>query len=82
MQEDAYLLILFKSEESLERRYALKARGVDVAYIAERVSKLLDMPVENIRLEGRYKRFVKARSLPQRCINLSAKNVNLFLREP
>ena len=55
--------ILSKSEESLERRHELKARGVDIAYIAERVSKLLDMPVEDIWLEGRYKRLVKARSL-------------------
>ena len=30
--------ILFASEETLERRYALKARQVDVNYIAGRVS--------------------------------------------
>ncbi len=55
--------ILSEADETFERRYALKARGVDVKYIAERVSLLLGMPVEDVWLPGRYKRLVTARSL-------------------
>jgi hypothetical protein len=55
--------ILSKSEESFERGSAMKARGVDVNTIAERVAKILDMSVEDIWLEGKYKRLVTARSL-------------------
>jgi putative transposase len=36
--------ILSKAEESLERRYALKAGGVNMNYIAKRVATLLNIP--------------------------------------
>jgi REP-associated tyrosine transposase len=55
--------ILAQANESLERKYAFQASGVDIDYIAERVSKLMEMPVEDLWLEGRYKRLVTARSL-------------------
>jgi putative transposase len=55
--------ILSKANESFERKYALKALGVDMAFIAERVSTLLGIPVEDIWREGKYKRLVTARSL-------------------
>ncbi len=55
--------ILSEAEESLDRRYDLKARGVDLNYIAQRVSQLLNMPMEDIWLEGKYKRLVRARCL-------------------
>ena len=55
--------ILDQANETLERKYALKAGGMNVQRIAERVARLLDMPIEDIWLEGRYKRLVTARSL-------------------
>jgi len=55
--------ILSKTEESFERRYALKASGVDIHFIAERVSALLDISVEDIWREGKFKHLVRARSL-------------------
>lgn len=55
--------ILARADESLERRYALEARGVDEDYIAERVSKLLDIPLEALHLPGKSRRLVAARSL-------------------
>lgn len=54
---------LSENKEAFERWYALKARGVDVDLIAEKVSRLLDMPVEEVWLPGRYKYLVTARSL-------------------
>lgn len=55
--------ILSASDEAFERRYALKARGVDVNYIAERVSGLLGMTEKEVWLPGKYQRLVTARSL-------------------
>jgi len=55
--------ILLENKEAFERRYALRARGVDIDFIAENVSRLLDMPVEDVWLPGRYKHLVTARSL-------------------
>jgi putative transposase len=55
--------ILTQADETLERKYALKAGGVDIESIADRVAKLLNMPVEELWREGRYRRLVIARSL-------------------
>jgi REP element-mobilizing transposase RayT len=55
--------VLAQADEALENRYTLKAAGIDIDYIAQRVSHLLGMPVEEVWLEGRYQRLVKARSL-------------------
>jgi len=55
--------ILTQVNESIERKYALESSGVNIEYIAERVAKLLDMPVEDLWLAGRYQRLVAARSL-------------------
>jgi putative transposase len=55
--------ILARTGESFERRYALQAQGVDVDYITEKVSRLLDMPVEELKLPGKSRRLVAARSL-------------------
>lgn len=55
--------ILSEANEDLERKYALKTKGVDLEYIANMVAGLLEMPVEDIWLEGRYKHLVIARSL-------------------
>ena len=55
--------ILSRTEESLERRYALKAGGVDIDFIAKRVATLLDIPEDNVWREGKFKDIVRARSL-------------------
>jgi putative transposase len=55
--------ILAQADEALEKKYALKANGMDLQCIAERVAKLCDMPVESLWLEGRYRSLVYARSL-------------------
>ncbi|NOY69394.1 MAG: hypothetical protein GXP53_07885 [Deltaproteobacteria bacterium] len=55
--------ILTANDEAFERQYELKTRGVDVDFIAKRVSRLLDMPEADGWLPGRYKRLVAARSL-------------------
>ena len=55
--------ILSESNEALERRHALKARGVDINSIAKRVSGLLRMDEEEVWLPGKYERQVTARSL-------------------
>ncbi|MDA8141705.1 MAG: transposase [Desulfobacteraceae bacterium] len=55
--------ILAQANEALEKKYELKAAGIDIGYIAQRVAHLLDMPVEEVWLEGRYQKLVKARSL-------------------
>jgi len=55
--------ILSENNEAFERRYTLRARGVDINYIAGRVAMLLDMPVDEVWLPGRYERLVTARSL-------------------
>ena len=55
--------ILTKSEESFERRYALKAGGIDVEFVAKRVSALLNISEEDIWHEGKAKGLVRARSL-------------------
>lgn len=55
--------ILSKTNEALERKYVLEAKGVDLKYIAGKVAVLLQMPIEDIWLAGRYKQLVTARSL-------------------
>jgi putative transposase len=55
--------ILVQAEESLERRYALKASGFDIDFVAKRVSALLDIPEGDIWREGKMKTLVRARSL-------------------
>ncbi len=55
--------VLDKSLESFDKRYELKSRGVDVDFIAKRVSILLNIPEENIWCEGKMKEIVRARSL-------------------
>ncbi len=55
--------ILAKSEESFERRYALKASGIDIDFVARRVSTLLNIREGDIWREGKVKELVRARSL-------------------
>ena len=55
--------ILEYAGEALEKKYALRAEGMDLLRIAEKVAELCDMPVEALWREGRYRSLVKARSL-------------------
>jgi uncharacterized SAM-binding protein YcdF (DUF218 family) len=55
--------ILSRTEESFERFYALKAKGIDIDFVAKRVSTLLHIPAEDIWREGKVKVLVRARSL-------------------
>ena len=45
------------------RCYALKARGIDIDFVAKRVSALLNIPEEDIWREGKARELVRARSL-------------------
>jgi putative transposase len=49
--------------QAMERRYALRARGVDLAFIASRVSEVLGVKPEEVWAEGKHRRIVETRSL-------------------
>jgi putative transposase len=55
--------VLASAEEAMEKRYALRSRGVNLAYIASRVSRVLGVKPEEVWAEGKYRRIVEARSL-------------------
>jgi putative transposase len=55
--------VLKQNEETYERRNRLKSRGVDLDALAQRVSQLLDMPIEQVWSKGKYRHIVAARSL-------------------
>jgi len=55
--------ILAEHQEALERRYALKAEGMSVDKVAERVAQILDMPVARVWSPGKQRELVRARSL-------------------
>ena len=55
--------ILAEHKEALERRYALKAGGVSVDRVAERVAQIMDMPVARVWAPGKQRERVRARSL-------------------
>ncbi len=55
--------ILSEANEALDRKYALKAKGIDLEFIAAKVAGFLDMPVEQVWEKGRYQHLVNARSL-------------------
>jgi len=55
--------VLRRSEERLERKYQLKARGIDLESLAGRVAVLFGIEPEKIYAPGKYKQRVDARSL-------------------
>ena len=55
--------ILSKANEDLERKYELKSLGVDLDFIARKVAGLLEMSVDAVWQQGKYKHLVTARSL-------------------
>jgi len=55
--------VLAAAEEAMEKRYTLRARGVNLAFIASRVSRVLRVKPEEVWAKGKYRRIVEARSL-------------------
>lgn len=55
--------VLSSAEEAMERRYALRARGMDLDRVVSRVSEVLGVRPEEVWAEGKYRRIVEARSL-------------------
>ena len=51
------------ANEAMERKSALRAQGIDLDKIANRVAYLLDMDTAAVWASGRYRHIVKARSL-------------------
>ena len=55
--------ILAENQEALEHRYALRAEGITVMDVAERVARVMGIATEQVWLPGKYKQQVVARSL-------------------
>lgn len=55
--------ILSRAEDSFERRYSLRANGIDIDFIAERVANLFEILEEIVWQEGKSQHLVRARSL-------------------
>ena len=55
--------VLASAEEAMEKRYALRARGFDLARIASRVAEVMGVRPEEVWAEGKYRPIVEARSL-------------------
>jgi REP-associated tyrosine transposase len=55
--------VLASAEEAMEKRYALRSHGVNLAFIASRVSQVLGVKPEEVWAVGKYRRIVEARSL-------------------
>ncbi len=55
--------VLRTANENLQRRYQLKAMGLDLDKVAQRVATLMRMPVEEVWIAGKHRKTVAARSL-------------------
>ena len=55
--------VLASAEEGMEKRYALRTRGIDLEGVSLRVSEVLKVRPEEVWAEGKYRRIVEARSL-------------------
>jgi putative transposase len=55
--------VLAQNEEVLERKYALRSKGIGIENIAERAAHLLGMTYDEVWLPGKYQKQVAARSL-------------------
>ncbi len=51
------------ANEQMERKYRIRAQGYDLEKIARRVSDVLDMPISKVRVAGKNRETVQARSL-------------------
>jgi putative transposase len=55
--------VLASAEEEMEKRYALKAKGMNLDKVAARVSEVFGIKSEEVWAKGKYQRIVDARSL-------------------
>ena len=55
--------VLDEAKEEMARKYALQAQGVNLEYIAQRVSEILKIPSQELWLPGKHRKRVLARSL-------------------
>ncbi len=55
--------VLKSAEEVMEKRYLLRSQGMDLDFIALRVSQVFDFDIEEVWAKGKSKRVVEARSL-------------------
>lgn len=55
--------VLASAEEAMEKRCALRSRGMDLGGVAVRVSELMGLKREEVWAAGKYRRIVEARSL-------------------
>jgi hypothetical protein len=53
--------VLASAEESMEKRYALRARGFDLGRVASRVSDVLGVKPEEVWAEGKYRRIAEVK---------------------
>ncbi len=51
------------AEEKFERKYELKAKGYTLASLGQRVGEIFDIDPSEIDSSGKYKRFIKPRSV-------------------
>ena len=51
------------AKEEMARKYALQAQGVNIDYIADRVSEIFEIPSAELWLPGKHRKRVNARSL-------------------
>ena len=55
--------VLASAQEAMEKRYALRSRGVDLDRVASRVSEVMGVKREEVWAKGKHLRIVEARSL-------------------
>jgi putative transposase len=54
---------MLSAEEAMERRYKLRAEGVDLERLTARVSKIYGINAKEIWSPGKFRRIVEARSV-------------------
>jgi hypothetical protein len=55
--------ILAEAEEQIKRQYHLKSLGIDIDMIAERVSEIVGLNVDEVWSAGKHRKIVQARSI-------------------
>ena len=55
--------VLKEAQESMERKYRLRAKGYDLDWLVNHVAQLLDMETRDVLARGKFRQTVKARSL-------------------
>ncbi len=55
--------ILSEAEEAFHRHYKLKAMGIDLDMVAQRVADIVGLEIQDVWASGKYRKIVQARSL-------------------